>query len=101
MAERNYFRHVARGRGINIMIHEAGYRLADAFLDNPARNNFESITRGTIRGGGDHEPHHLERSPKTLLGLSEFWATHSISASASPKSGSRYRILLGGCYRQA
>ena len=76
MAKRNYFRHTAPGgRGINIMIHEAGYRLVDAFLDNPARNNFESITAGHDKGeaaimslipSASHRKH--------LLGLSEFWA---------------------------
>ncbi len=98
MAARNYFRHVTpEGRGINIMIHEAGYRLVDAFLDNPAKNNFESISAGCYGGtatimrlildkgvpGAGHRKH--------LLGL-EFWANAldiGIGFAANPSS--RYR----------
>ena len=93
MAERNYFRHVARGRGINIMIHEAGYRLADAFLDKPARNNFESIAAGLDKGEAAIMTLIESRGHRRhLLGLSEFWANAlDIGIGFAENPGSRYR----------
>lgn len=94
MARRNYFSHVTpEGRGINIMIHEAGYRLVDAFLDRRRNNSFESITAGLDKG----EAAIMNLIPsaghrKHLLGLSEFWANAldiGIGFAANP--GSRYR----------
>ncbi len=100
MAARDYFDHVTpEGRGINIMIHEAGYRLVDAFLDHPAKNNFESISAGCYEGeatimrlildegvrGAGHRKH--------LLGLSEFWANAldiGIGFAANPDSRYQY-----------
>ena len=94
MAKRNYFRHTAPGgRGINIMIHEAGYRLVDAFLDNPARNNFESITAGHDEGEAAIMSLITSRGHRRhLLGLSEFWANAlDIGIGFAENPGSRYR----------
>ncbi len=99
MAARNYFRHVTpEGRGINIMIHEAGYRLVDAFLDRRANNNFESISAGCFGGtatimrlildegvpGAGHRKH--------LLGVSDFFANAlDVGIGFAVNPDSRYR----------
>ncbi len=95
MAARNYFGHVTpEGRGINIMIHEAGYRLVDEFLDRRARNNFESISSGLDEGAATVMG--LIRSAghrKHLLGVLEFWANAldiGIGFAANPDSRYRY-----------
>ncbi len=94
MAARDYFDHVTpEGRGINIMIHEAGYRLVDAFLDDRASNSFESILAGNDEGEAAIMSLITSRGHRRhLLGLSEFWANAldiGIGFAANP--GSRYR----------
>ena len=94
MAKRNYYRHTAPGgRGINIMIHEAGYRLVDAFLDHPRNNNFESISAGLDEGEATIMGLIASaRHRKHLLGL-EFWANAldiGIGFAANPDSRYRY-----------
>ena len=81
MATRNYFAHVnPDGKGINIMIHEAGYKLVDSWINDPANNYFESLSAGSPTGvegimnlvidegvpGYGHRKH--------LLGISDFYA---------------------------
>lgn len=47
MATNNYFGHQDKqGRGINILIHNAGYTLNEAFIKNKSSNFFESINAG-------------------------------------------------------
>lgn len=47
MATRNYFSHQnPEGRGINIMIYEAGYDIPESWYSNPASNYFESLASG-------------------------------------------------------
>ncbi len=47
MATNNYFAHQDKqGRGINILIHNAGYTLNEAFIKNKSSNFFESINAG-------------------------------------------------------
>lgn len=44
MAENNYFSHRdSKGRGMNIMIHKAGYKLPREFRQDKSDNYFESI----------------------------------------------------------
>jgi len=51
MAERNYFDHqTPEGKGINIMIHEAGYTLPENWIEDESSNFFESITAGRRSG---------------------------------------------------
>lgn len=51
MATKNYFGHIDKdGRGINILIHNAGYTLNKAFLSNKSDNFFESISAGLSDG---------------------------------------------------
>lgn len=48
MATNNYFSHIDKqGRGINILIHNAGYTLNKAFIKNKSKNYFESIYAGS------------------------------------------------------
>ena len=47
MAKKNYFDHVSKeGRGINIMIHKAGYKLNSDWIKDRKDNSFESISAG-------------------------------------------------------
>ncbi len=47
MASNNYFGHQDKqGRGINILIHNAGYTLNKAFIEDKSSNFFESINAG-------------------------------------------------------
>jgi uncharacterized protein YkwD len=47
MAKKNYFDHVSKeGRGINIMIHKAGYKLNSDWIKDKKDNSFESISAG-------------------------------------------------------
>jgi uncharacterized protein YkwD len=82
MGKRNYFGHVnPEGRGINIMIHEAGYDLPPEWIKDKQANFFESINAGTETGTGairdlildsyDKEKGHR----KHLLGTNEFYST--------------------------
>ncbi len=47
MIKRDYFAHVnPDGDGVNILIHEAGYELNEAFIDKRSVNYFESLQAG-------------------------------------------------------
>jgi uncharacterized protein YkwD len=51
MAENNYFSHInKKGKGINILIHEAGYTLPKEWIKNKQDNFFESIHAGAKDG---------------------------------------------------
>lgn len=48
MADNNYFAHIdTDGYGMNFMIQEAGFELADYLKTSISQNNFESIAAGT------------------------------------------------------
>ncbi len=48
MANKNYFSHVSKdGKGINIMIHKAGYELNSDWIKDRKDNSFESISAGS------------------------------------------------------
>ena len=83
MATRDYYSHTTpEGRGMNIAIHEAGYKLPDFWLKDKQDNYFESIhasppdglstIRGMILDKGIEELGHR----KHLLGMDEFRAKH-------------------------
>ena len=47
MAKKNYFNHVSKdGKGINVMIHKAGYKLNSDWIKDKKDNSFESISAG-------------------------------------------------------
>ena len=51
MASRNYFAHVnPEKKGINFLIHSAGYKLIKDFRKSKRDNNFESIQAGARNG---------------------------------------------------
>ena len=51
MAKRNYFSHLTpEGKGINILINAAGYKLNKEWLKNKSENSFESIQSGAKDG---------------------------------------------------
>lgn len=51
MANRNYFSHTTpEGKGINILIHEAGYSLPKEYIKKKNANYFESIVAGAKNG---------------------------------------------------
>lgn len=51
MAKRKYFNHVTpEGKGINVMIDAAGYKLPKEWLKNKQDNYFESIVAGVVNG---------------------------------------------------
>jgi len=81
MAARNYFEHVdPDGNGINILIHEAGYLLPNAWIEDRSTNYFESLAagrdtgiesiKGLILDNGFDPPLHRQH----LLGEVDFWA---------------------------
>ena len=83
MAKRAYFAHVdPEGKGINIMIHEAGYKLNPKWINDKSKNFFESLEGGSVTG--ELAIRHLViDSPdqgfghrKHLLGMEEFYASN-------------------------
>jgi hypothetical protein len=51
MAQKNYFSHTNKaGKGINILIHEAGYTLPADWIKPKSNNYFESIAAGKENG---------------------------------------------------
>jgi uncharacterized protein YkwD len=79
MAERNYFAHVDPDRkGINYLVHQAGYELHPDWLKKKSENNFESIAANAKTGVeaikmliiDENEPSLGHR--KHLLGLDEW-----------------------------
>lgn len=51
MAQKNYFSHTNKaGKGINILIHEAGYTLPADWIKPKSNNYFESIAAGKASG---------------------------------------------------
>lgn len=82
MGRRNYFAHLnPEEKGINIIIHEAGFELPAEWIKNKESNFFESISAGNETGievvrdlildsydtGKGHRKH--------LLGMNEFYST--------------------------
>jgi uncharacterized protein YkwD len=96
MAKRNYFEHVTpEGKGINIMIHQAGYKLLPDWIKERSKNFFESIASGAK--DGVHAIKMLindgNKAPlghrKHLLGMTEFYencADIGIGFARNPKS---------------
>ncbi len=81
MASRNYFAHVdPDGNGINILVHNAGYKLPEKWISDKKQNLFESISAGhddcvtsirsLIKDEGISPPFHRQH----LLGMDPFWA---------------------------
>lgn len=81
MGKRNYFAHVnPEGKGINIMIHEAGYLLPDEWIKEKKANFFESISAGNETGIAVIKDLILDSSDpgkghrKHLLGMNDFYS---------------------------
>ena len=81
MAKRNYFGHVAPdGKGINILISEAGYKIPEEWFKSKSENYFESINAGTERGIGAIKELILDSYDsgkghrKHLLGMNDFYS---------------------------
>lgn len=82
MGKRNYFGHVnPDGKGINILIHEAGYRLPPEWIKDEKANYFESINAGTETGAGAIKDLLLDSYDKGkghrkhLLGMNDFYSS--------------------------
>lgn len=82
MGKRNYFGHVnPQGKGINIMIHEAGYHLPPEWIADKKTNYFESINAGTETGAGAIKDLILDSYDKDkghrrhLLGMNDFYSS--------------------------
>jgi uncharacterized protein YkwD len=102
MAQRDYFGHVTpEGLGINIQIHEAGYKLPKEWIKDKDQNFFESISAGTQAGveaiknlivdkGLPAAPHRQH-----LLGITDFYEKCTdigIGFARNPKS--KYRTYM-------
>jgi uncharacterized protein YkwD len=96
MAKRNYYGHLTpEGLGINIMIHQAGYKLPDYMLADKKANFFESIAAGQHEGKKTIQVLVLDKGIKDLvhrkhlLGMDEFSALHKdvgVGFARAPKS---------------
>lgn len=81
MAKRNYFGHVdPDGNGMNIKIHQAGYKLPQSWIKDKKSNFFESLAAG-VQGGTAIIDYLIVDSGtpslghrKHLLGIDEFYA---------------------------
>lgn len=98
MAKRNYFAHVnPEGKGINIMIHEAGYKLPSGWIEDKKANFFESLNAGTETGIGAIKDLIVDKYDKGkghrkhLLGMNDFYSnlTH-IGIGHVKVEGSKY-----------
>lgn len=84
MIKRSYFDHVdPSGKGINILISNAGYKLLESWTSNPKNNYFESIAAGEMNVkasivqlifDGGAMPHEKAGHRVHLLGLNEFYS---------------------------
>jgi len=102
MANRDYFGHVTpEGLGINIQIHEAGYRLPSDWFKDKKQNFFESISAGRDTGAlairdliVDKDVPELGHR-KHLLGMTDFFAKCTdIGIGFARKPNSRYRTYM-------
>ena len=80
MAKRNYFAHInPEEKGINLMIHEAGYKLPSEWIEDKKANFFESMNAGTETGIGAIKDLILDKYDngkghrKHLLGMNDFY----------------------------
>lgn len=80
MVERDYIGHVdPDGKGINVLIHQAGYSLPNYMIEKPENNFFESLSFGRESAEevvnslivDEGVPDHGHR--KHLLGLNDFY----------------------------
>ena len=102
MANRDYFSHVTpEGVGINIQIHEAGYKLPSAWIKDKKQNFFESISAGRNTGVEVVQDLILDKDVpeaahrKHLLGMTDFYAKCTdigIGFARNPKS--KYRTYV-------
>jgi uncharacterized protein YkwD len=102
MANRDYFSHVTpEGLGINIQIHEAGYKLPKDWVKTKDQNFFESISAGTNTGVeairnlivDKDQPDAPHR--KQLLGITDFYENCTdigVGFARHPKS--QYRTYM-------
>jgi uncharacterized protein YkwD len=102
MANRDYFDHVTpEGRGINVLIHEAGYELPADWVKDKKQNFFESICAGTGTAAATLRvlitDKGLEGAPhrKHLLGTTDFYAECTdIGAAIARRPGSTHRFYV-------
>lgn len=80
MAKRNYFAHVSPdGKGINVMIHEAGYTLSPKWIQKKSDNFFESLHAGNEDGATSIKSLIIDKGTpgkghrKHLLGITDFY----------------------------
>lgn len=98
MGRRKYFGHVTpEGKGINILINEAGYLLPPEWIKNPKDNFFESINAGTETAVGAIKDLIVDSYDagkghrKHLLGMNEFYQSLTDIGIGHVKSeGSKY-----------
>lgn len=81
MAKRKYFRHIdPDGNGINIKIHNAGYKLPQSWIKDKKNNFFESIAAGVDGGAAIIDYLIIDSGTpslghrKHLLAIEEFYA---------------------------
>ena len=102
MAQRDYFGHVTpEGLGINIQIHEAGYKLPKEWVKDKSQNFFESISAGTKTGIEAIKNLIVDKDQPTaphrqhLLGMTDFYEQCTdigIGFARNPKS--KYRTYM-------
>jgi uncharacterized protein YkwD len=102
MARRGYFDHVdPDGRGINILLHQAGYTLEAKWIEKPSENYFESLGVNypdarksvfeLIKDAGVNPPFHRYH----LLGHEDFYKTCTDGAIAFVRAqGAPYKTYM-------
>src|SRR5262249_19281153 len=102
MANRDYFGHVTpEGRGINIQIHEAGYKLPKDWVKDKKQNFFESISAGKDTGVEAIQQLIVDKDVpeaahrRHLLGTNDFFAKCTdIGIGFARQPNSKYRTYM-------
>ncbi len=98
LATRDYFAHVnPEGRGINIMLHDAGYSLSEYVYADPKNNWFESLQAGAHDGRSAIDDLIIDARienkghRKHLLGAGFAEKLHQVGIAHIKSYGSKYR----------
>jgi uncharacterized protein YkwD len=102
MANRNYFDHVSPdGFGINVQIHEAGYKLPNEWVKDRGQNFFESINAGSASGRAAIQALILDKEVagaghrRHLLGMTDFYGKCTdIGIGFARRTQSNYRTYM-------
>jgi uncharacterized protein YkwD len=102
MATRDYFSHTTpEGKGMNIFMNDAGYKLPDAWLKDKKDNYFESIAAGSRDGVSSIRDLILDKDDtnlghrKHLLAMDDFRAKHKdIGIGFARSAKSKYKTYV-------